>query len=112
MRDSLINKELLNLKIPTILAFHDSSYPKDLPVIKTDSRTIAKLASEHLIGKGLKNFVFFDIEDYDWLKERRNYFCGFNGEAGYETHVYVPRRKNKKYQRENQQREVSNWIII
>ena len=35
MRDSLITKELLKLKIPTILAIHDSKYPKDLPVIKT-----------------------------------------------------------------------------
>ena len=40
MRDSLISKELLKLNIPTILAIHDSKYPKDVPVIKTESFSI------------------------------------------------------------------------
>ena len=78
MRDSLITMELLNLKIPTILAIHDSSYPKDVPVIKTDSQSIARLASNHLLEKGLKNLAFFGYENYDWLKERRFYFSRYN----------------------------------
>lgn len=58
MRDSLTTEELLKLKIPTILAIHSSSYPKDLPVIKTDSFPIAKMANDHLIerGVGLREF--------------------------------------------------------
>ena len=111
MRDSLITKELLNLKIPTILAIHDSSYPKDLPVIKTDSESIAKFASDHLIEKGFKNFAFFGFENYDWLKERRFHFKRFNSEAGYKTHVYKPRKKIKKNEWENEQQDVSNWVI-
>src|SRR3989339_1710785 len=78
MRDSLITKELLKLKIPTILAIHNSKYPKDLPVIKTDSSSIAKMASDHLIEKGLKNFAFCGFKNYDWSKERGFYFSRFN----------------------------------
>lgn len=110
MRDSLITRELLGLKIPTILAIHDSSYPKDLPAIKTDSQSIAKLASDHLIEKGLKNLAFFGFENYDWLKERRFYFSRFNTEAGYKTHIYIPRRKIKKDEWESEQQEVSDWV--
>ncbi len=110
MRDTLITKELLSLKIPTILAVHDSSYPKDVPVIKTDSQSIAKLASSHLIEKGLKNLAFFGYEDYDWVRERKLYFSGFNGEAGYNTYVYVPRKRIKKNEWEYEQQEVSHWI--
>ncbi|MGA9295039.1 MAG: DNA-binding transcriptional regulator [Ignavibacteriaceae bacterium] len=110
MRDSLVTKELLNLKIPTILAIHDSSYPKNLPVIKTDSQSIAKLASDHLIEKGLKNFAFFGFDNYDWLKERRFYFSRFNTEAGYYTHIYIPRKKIKKDEWEREQQEVSDWV--
>jgi len=66
MRDSLITKELLKLKIPTILAIHDSSYPKNLPVIKTDSISIARMASKHLIEKGVRNFAFCGFDNYDW----------------------------------------------
>ena len=110
MRDTLITKELLNLKIPTILAVHDSSYPKDVPVIKTDSQSIAGLASGHLMEKGLKNFAFFGYENYDWVKERKFYFSSFNFEAGYKTEIYIPKKKRKKNEWENEQQEVSKWI--
>jgi LacI family transcriptional regulator len=110
MRDSLITKELLKLKIPTILAIHNSSYPKGLPVIKTDSQAIAKLASGHLIEKGLKNLAFFGYENYDWVKERKFYFSNFNTEAGYDTHIYIPRKKIRKNEWENEQQEVCNWV--
>jgi LacI family transcriptional regulator len=110
MRDSLITRELLNLKIPTILAVHDSSYPKDLPVIKTDSQAIARLASRHLIEKGLKNFAFFGFENYDWLRERRYYFSCFNSESGYRTHIYIPRKRINNNEWENEQQEVIDWV--
>jgi len=110
MRDSLITKELLKLRIPTILAIHNSSYPKNLPVIKTDSSSIAKLASEHLIEKGLKNFAFCGFNNYDWSKERRFYFNRFISEAGYKTHNYILPKRIKKNDWENEQQHVSNWI--
>ena len=110
MRDSLITKELLKLRIPTILAIHNSSYPKNLPVIKTDSSSIAKLASEHLIEKGLKNFAFCGFNNYDWSKERRYYFNRFISEAGYKTHNYILPKRIKKNDWENEQQHVSNWI--
>lgn len=110
MRDSLITEELLKLEVPTILAIHSSSYPKDLPVIKTDSFSIAKMASDHLIGKGLKNFAFCGFDDYDWSKERGLYFSHFNSEAGYKTHIYIHPKRIKKNDWENEQQHVSRWI--
>ena len=58
MRDSLIKNELINLKIPTILVQHDLTYSKEMPVVITDSKAIAKMASCHLIERGFKNFGF------------------------------------------------------
>lgn len=110
MRDSLITRELLKLKIPTILAIHDSKYPKDLPVIKTDSFAIAKMASEHLLEKGLKNFAFCGFNNYDWSKERKLYFNQFNNEAGFGTHNYLSPKNVKKYDWENEQQLVTEWI--
>jgi LacI family transcriptional regulator len=112
MRDSLITEELLKLKVPTILAIHSSSYPKDLPVIKTDSFSIAKMASDHLIGKGLKNFAFCGFDDYDWSKERGLYFSRFNSEAGYKTHIYIQPKRIKKNDWENEQQHVRRWIKV
>lgn len=110
MRDSLITKELLKLRIPTILAIHDSKYPKNLPVIKTDSYSIAKIASEHLIEKGLKNFAFCGFDSYDWSKQRKIYFCRFNREVGYKTQVYCQPKRIKKNDWENEQHRVKDWV--
>jgi len=110
MRDSLITNELLKLKIPTILAIHNSSYPKNLPVIKTDSRSIAKMASDHLIEKGFKSFAFCGFDDYDWSNERKMFFCRFNSEFGYNTHVYVPPKSIKTHDWEKEERHVCEWI--
>ena len=110
MRDSLITKELLKLKIPTILAIHNSSYPPNLPVIKTDSRSIAKMASEHLMEKGFKHFAFCGFDSYDWSNERKLFFCRFNNEAGYDTHIYSSPKSIKPQDWEKEQRHVSEWI--
>jgi len=110
MRDSLITKELLKLKIPTILAVHDSQYPQNLPVIKTDSYSIAKLASEHLMEKGLKNFAFCGFDSYDWSKERRINFCRFNSKVGYKTYIYCQPKRIKKNDWENEQHHVRDWV--
>ena len=110
MRDSLIKNELIELKIPTILVQHDSSYSKDLPAIITDSASIAKMASKHLIGKGFKNFAFCGFDNFEWSNNRKHYFCRHNTEAGFETHVYCSPRKKKIIDWENEQRQVCNWL--
>lgn len=110
MRDSLIKNELINLKIPTILVQHDSLCPKDVPVVKTDSPSIAKMASDHLIEKGLKNFAFCGFDLYEWSNLRKLYFCQHNAKAGFKTHVYSSPKNNKKIDWENEQRHVCNWL--
>jgi len=110
MRDTLITKELLSLKIPTILAIHNSSYPKDLPVIKTDSRSIAKMASEHFIEKGFKNLAFCGFDNYDWSEERKSCFNRFNNEAGYKTHNYLSSEDIREHDWENEQQHVCKWV--
>jgi len=110
MRDSLITQELLKLNIPTILAIHDSKYPENLPVIKTDSKSIAKMASDHLIEKGLKNFAFCGFDNYDWSEGRKFYFNKYNKEAGFKTYNYISPKKNKGNNWDIEQQHVCSWI--
>jgi len=106
----MIKKELLQLNIPTILALHDSSSHKELPAIKTDSVAIAKMASEHFIEKGFKNFAFCGFDNYEWSNARKFYFEKFNDEAGFNTSVYSSPKKIKKHEWEIEQRHVIDWI--
>jgi LacI family transcriptional regulator len=110
MRDCLIKNELIELKIPTILVQHDSPCPKNLPVIKTDAALIAKMASNHLIEKGFKNFAFCGFDTYEWSNNRKSYFCRFNTEAGFKTYVYSSPKHLKIHDWENEQQHVSDWL--
>ena len=110
MRDSMINKELLKLKIPTILAIHSSDYPKNLPVIRTDSRAIARMASGHLVQKGFTRFAYCGMDGYDWSDQRKKFFSGFNAEAGFETHEYARPKGKKVPDWEEEQGRIGEWI--
>ena len=110
LRDTLLTKELIKLKIPIILAVHNSSFSKEVPVIRTDSYSIAKMASDHLLEKGLKNFAYCGLDDCDWSKERKFYFNKLINEAGYITYNYQPPVKIKKIDWENEQQHVIKWI--
>jgi LacI family transcriptional regulator len=110
MRDSLITKELLKLKIPTILAIHNSKYPKNLPVIKTDSRSIAQMASKHFIEKGFSNLAFCGFDFFDWSEERKFFFNRFNNDAGLKTYNYDQSKNSKNQSWDFEQRHVIRWI--
>ena len=110
MRDSLIMDELISLQIPTILVQHDSVYSKDLPTIITDSRAIAKMASDHLVERGFKNFAFCGFDNFEWSNNRKQFFCQYNKEAGFETYIYSSPKKKKIIDWETEQRHVCNWL--
>lgn len=110
MRDSLIKDELINLNIPTILVQHDSAYSDKLPVVITDSQSIAKMASDHLIERGFKHFAFCGFDHLEWSNNRKFHFCLHNEQAGFETHVYTSPRKTNIIDWENEQQHVCSWL--
>ncbi len=110
MRDTLITEELLKLKKPTILAIHSSKYPQDFPVIKTDSKAIAKMASDHFIEKGFRNFAFCGFDAYDWSVDRGKYFYEFNKASGFDTYMYSAPKIKRQIDWDKEQRHVSEWI--
>ncbi|MDZ7723899.1 MAG: DNA-binding transcriptional regulator [candidate division KSB1 bacterium] len=110
MRDSLITDELLKLNISTILAVHDSNYPPKLPVISTDSDSIAKMASSHLIEKGLTNYAFCGFDNYKWSEGRKLHFNKYINKAGFKVFNYRSLRNNTKNDWDIEQEHVADWI--
>jgi LacI family transcriptional regulator len=111
MRDSLIKNELINLKIPTIFVQHDSTIPKSLPVVKTDSVAIAKMASTHFIERGFKNFAFCGFDNYEWSNYRKHFFNQYNADAGFKTFSYSPPKNFKINDWESEQSHVCDWLM-
>jgi len=110
MRNSQIKKELLDLNLPTILVLHDTNRPGYLPAVVTDSKVIAKMASEHLISKGLKNFAFCGFDTFEWSNSRKLHFKNFIEEAGYKIHLYEQSARKKIPNWKNEQAQVLNWV--
>lgn len=108
MRDTLITEDLLKLRKPTILAIHSSKYPPKLPVIKTDSQAIAKMAAEHFLEKGYKHFAFCGFDEFDWSEGRKHYFNSFIRDAGFTTYNFSSSSKKKHWKVEQQR--LTQWI--
>lgn len=111
MRNSVISNELINLNLPTILVLHDPKRPNQLPAVLTDGKTITKLASEHLLNRGLKHFGYCGFDNFVWSNERKKYFKEILNDAGYHVHVYNQPKQKKFKSWENEQILMRDWLI-
>jgi LacI family transcriptional regulator len=109
MRNSVISADLISLKLPTVLCLHESRRLKHLPVVTTDSKVIAKLASEHLLNRGMKNFAFCGFDNFEWSNERKEHFNNFILEAGFNVSMYEQGSKSISWDREQQL--LTKWLV-
>ena len=110
MRNSLIRKNLIGLNLPTILVLHDSRRAESMPAVVTNGYTISKLASEHLINRGLKNFGFCGYDNFEWSNNRKDYFKKFIEEAGFEISIYKSRKKITSASWYGEQAKMKKWL--
>lgn len=80
-------ERLREVGIP-IIAYSTIQDMGDLPFISTDSRQVAKIAFDYLIGKQFTNFAFFGLTEARWAQERLQYFSEFVSQAGYTLDVF------------------------
>lgn len=75
-----------SLNVPTV---NISSVRADplFPSVLTDNRAIGRMAAEHLLERGLRNFAFVQSTGTHWFETRREAFTAAIREAGYEPHI-------------------------
>jgi LacI family transcriptional regulator len=61
--------------------------------IRPDSHAAGRLAAEHLIERGFREFAFCGYPGENWSRRREEGFCERLQESGFRSHVYPPRRK-------------------
>ncbi len=74
--------------------------PKVLPYLTADSVQAGKLAAEHLLERGFKNFAYYSQVNYFWSNRRRDSFSQTIRKAGYKVFIYdsaVTGKKHDKY---------------
>lgn len=82
-----------------------------LPEVVSDSHGAARLAAEHLLGRGLRRFAFVGIGGRIWSARRREGFVERIEEAGYGCHVCPEprRRRDREWSREHS--VLAEWLL-
>ncbi|TFW31931.1 XylR family transcriptional regulator [Massilia horti] len=68
-----------------------ADYPAEVPYVATDNFKLIKLAYEHLIDAGLRNFALFSLPEAQhnrWAQEREKAFCALAARDRVEPLVY------------------------
>ena len=106
---SLLN-DLKELKIPGILILHEGERIETFHQVNTDCGAIAKMAAEHLLNQGFKNFAFCGFDNYSWSGIRRDNFVKHIEEAGFSTQIFVQPKSQRLQKWEFEQEKVAQWL--
>ena len=105
---------ILSLKLPTIM-IGGYNFDKSIPMwhlIRSDSRKIGKMAAEHLLDRGFKQFAYCGFYNISWSDERGESFAKRIAEAGFKTHFYKQPKSKKQRLWENEQSCIVDWIKL
>ncbi|MCO6044799.1 DNA-binding transcriptional regulator [Aeoliella sp. ICT_H6.2] len=83
----------------------------DIAKVITDEEARAKLALEHLSGRGLVNYAYFAPPSNRYSNRRGKAFAAAVQQAGYICHEYRPGyRAGRRISWNEQQRRVTRWL--
>jgi LacI family transcriptional regulator len=68
-----IAKALRKTKLP-VVDVSAERYVSEFPRVSVDNAAVARLAAEHLLGKGLKHFAYLGDRQFVWARERGTAF--------------------------------------
>ena len=110
LRDGKNINKVLALGIPTVVVgHHEEEYPGVAHVL-TDSTEAARLAADHLLGCGFKNFAFCGPSQFRWSEARRLSFQEHLARTGHTVHYFDARSEGSKTSWGTQHRAMSRWL--
>ena len=87
------------------------------PRIRSDENLVGRMAAEHLMERGFKNYAFCGFNGMDWSDMRRDSFVQRVSEGGFSCHVFdktEPRQSDSciGYEEHGEQyeRELAGWL--
>jgi LacI family transcriptional regulator, galactose operon repressor len=110
IRDTNICKQLFDLNKPTILVPHNREMYGEYPTIKTNGETISKMAADHLLDKGLKNFGYCGFDDFPWSRERQEHFKKYLNNKNFYVSIFSQSKSPSKRKWEREQTLMAEWL--
>ena len=110
LRSGKLNKKIIDMNLPTIIALHYPERPAHLPVILTDGQSIAELAANHLVNLGLKNFAYCGFDILSWSIDRKMHFSNYINNQNLNLFVYSQPGKGKQCPWYKERGHLRKWI--
>jgi LacI family transcriptional regulator len=78
------------------------------PWVKADDAAVARMAAEHLLERGFRNFAFCGDARFKVAVRRGEHFCILIRGAGHDCHVYAPQQR---FQNEDEEMDaIGEWL--
>ena len=102
--------KLLTVGVPIIVSPNVIRQMPNLPVIVTDCVAVGRIAAEHLLDRGFRQFAYCGFDDMPWSQGREENFCKRITEAGFETHVYERSLSEIERFFDKEQISLADWL--
>ncbi len=86
-----------------------SDFDAKLPSVNTDEVAVARLAVEHLLERGFRQFAYCSVTGFTWGPMRRKAFVDAAAEVGFSCHVYEP-TSIRRMSWEREQDDLAKWL--
>ena len=86
---------------------------EDVPLVRTNDRTVGRLGAEHLLERGFRSFGFCEYEGLEWSENRRIGFLQTLAARGFPADVHtipLPWGDGGPREYERQQRGLAMWL--
>jgi len=116
IESNAIARAVLESGLPTIaLDLAEKELEPDNPLaqlseVASDSEGAARMAAEHLLGRGFRHFAFAGIAKRVWSRRRAAGFCQAVADAGFTAEVYQPPRARRDRLWEREQPRLAEWL--
>src|SRR5262249_55273298 len=103
--------ELFRRKRIPVVNLNDVHRDLGLPLIESDHEAIGRLAAEHLLERGFRQFGFCGFTGHAWAGKRREGFCARLAEAGCGCAAYEsPWGGPAAHPWEQEQGRIGQWL--
>jgi LacI family transcriptional regulator len=105
-------EEIIKMGLPTIASPYIRERILGVANIIGDTVAMGRMAAEHLLDRGFKNFAYCGFEDMFGARSRRESFQQRVMEAGFQTHVYNQNQPKPRGRRswEDEQVFMADWL--
>jgi len=88
LRDVKRLENVLDRGLPTVVVGHSKQEIPEVANVITDSEAIGRMAAEHLLSRGFRQFAFCGFEGIPWSTLRGESFSRRLVQAGHRAHFY------------------------